>query len=1095
MTGFGSFREPARVDFADIDFFALVGPTGAGKSTVIDAMTFALYGTVPRWDDRRTVGLALAPTVKTGIVSLVFDVRARRYIVVRELRRTRAGVNIHNGRLERLIDPAAFGSPDDETELIAADGKVNGAVEQLLGLSFDHFCSCVVLPQGDFADFLHAKPSERQKILTRLLGVGLYETIGQRANTEAAAAKQRLSLLDEQIGRLDTVTPEAAGEANERVQQLTALKEQVAVILPSLAAAATAVDEARRNTDRIRGEQELLDGLTVPPDLATRAERLAEAASTADQAAAALAAAETADEAARAAFETASAKRGGLEQTRRDHAEHSQLEQRLPTAERDRAEAATTLAAVTVGRDAADQAAAVARETSDAARRAAAAVWERVQSLRAEHGALSGVSVPPGVDDIHAQEAAAKETHAAARRRLSEAEEAESDARRDLEAAPTRSALEQAKRDHAALSKLGVEDPDLASQAEHAQEAVTAAQAKLDATIQALKVARLARNEAGRAEAASVLRPHLVAGEPCPVCEHPVQHLPAPLEQQTLAAAEQALTAAERNRDAAAQQHTNALGQEQKATGALAAAREQAVGLRQALAGRWADEQTVDDELSRLDTLNARLEATGSALRSARADHDAARQAAATLADRYAAARTELSAARDPLVSLGAPSLDGLGLAEAWHLLTTWSGQMAEARAKLLDQAEDEANRAETESSAKAERLKHAQAEAARLDQVKVAAERTDQETDLVLRQINSRLAELALILAKAPTDAEAAAELAQIDQLGATAKTAQKNLTKTRAARDAAAKELAALTDQQQADWNEFRTARDVLVPLGAPPIREDNLRAAWAELVAWTDRELRRRQATFADAQAALSVAASHQRETELALKQALSQAGLVVAPPLAAEAVSAAVAGELAHAHAHVRSIEAQLSQLADLRSSRATTDEEYAVANTLGGLLRSNEFPRWLMASALDVLVQDASANFSELSGGQFELAHEDGDFLVIDHNNADLSRPVKTLSGGETFQASLALALALSAQITTMAADGAARLDSIFLDEGFGTLDDETLETVANTLENLASRADRMVGAVTHVGALADRVPVRFRVARDQFGSTVTREPG
>jgi exonuclease SbcC len=101
--------------------------------------------------------------------------------------------------------------------------------------------------------------------------------------------------------------------------------------------------------------------------------------------------------------------------------------------------------------------------------------------------------------------------------------------------------------------------------------------------------------------------------------------------------------------------------------------------------------------------------------------------------------------------------------------------------------------------------------------------------------------------------------------------------------------------------------------------------------------------------------------------------------------------------------------------------------------------------------------------------------------------------VKTLSGGETFQASLALALALSAQITTLAAAGTVRLDSIFLDEGFGTLDETTLDTVADTLESLASQGDRMVGVITHVSALADRVPVKFKVIRDQFGSTVTRD--
>ena len=162
--------------------------------------------------------------------------------------------------------------------------------------------------------------------------------------------------------------------------------------------------------------------------------------------------------------------------------------------------------------------------------------------------------------------------------------------------------------------------------------------------------------------------------------------------------------------------------------------------------------------------------------------------------------------------------------------------------------------------------------------------------------------------------------------------------------------------------------------------------------------------------------------------------------------------------------------------------------------LGDLLRSNKFPEWLETAALDTLVIDASVNLAELSGGQFELTHRKGEFYVIDHADADSLRSVRTLSGGETFQASLALALALSAQLSSLAASGAARLDSIFLDEGFGTLDEATLETVAETLENIA-HGDRMVGVITHVAALAERIPVRFVVHRDQRTSGVARETG
>ena len=129
----------------------------------------------------------------------------------------------------------------------------------------------------------------------------------------------------------------------------------------------------------------------------------------------------------------------------------------------------------------------------------------------------------------------------------------------------------------------------------------------------------------------------------------------------------------------------------------------------------------------------------------------------------------------------------------------------------------------------------------------------------------------------------------------------------------------------------------------------------------------------------------------------------------------------------------------------------------------------------------------------LSSGQYSLAvTTDADLLVVDHANADETRSVNSLSGGETFQASLALALALADRVGELAGDGAEPLESIFLDEGFGSLDPETLDVVAGTIESLA-RDDRVVGVVTHVRELAERMPVRFRVRKGRRTSVVTRE--
>src|SRR6476661_9563999 len=91
LQGFTVFREPTTVDFTDTDFFALVGPTGSGKSTVLDAICFALYGTVPRWGDRRRIENALAPSATEARVRLVFASGGARFVASRVVRRDGKG--------------------------------------------------------------------------------------------------------------------------------------------------------------------------------------------------------------------------------------------------------------------------------------------------------------------------------------------------------------------------------------------------------------------------------------------------------------------------------------------------------------------------------------------------------------------------------------------------------------------------------------------------------------------------------------------------------------------------------------------------------------------------------------------------------------------------------------------------------------------------------------------------------------------------------------------------------------------------------------------------------------------------------------------
>ena len=268
LEGFASFRASTRVDFSDADFFALVGPTGSGKSTIIDAMTFALYGSVPRWGRKGMVSLALAPTTTRGTVKLVFEAGGQRYVVARELRRLGGQVGQRAASLERISDPGGLAEPGEPTELLAKDRGVAEAVERLLGLSYEDFCQCVVLPQGQFAAFLHAKASERQEILLRLLGAERYQQIMQRANQRTSEAAQRAGALTETLAAFGDATQEAEDAAREAEAALAALGDRMSITLPGIHSAAQELAAAGDELARLEREEVTLAAVQIPGDVA-----------------------------------------------------------------------------------------------------------------------------------------------------------------------------------------------------------------------------------------------------------------------------------------------------------------------------------------------------------------------------------------------------------------------------------------------------------------------------------------------------------------------------------------------------------------------------------------------------------------------------------------------------------------------------------------------------------------------------------------------------------------------------------------------------------------------------------------------------------
>jgi exonuclease SbcC len=290
LEGFGAFKEPTAIDFEGADLFALTGATGSGKSTVIDAVCFVLYGCIPRYDDRRLVAPAISQGRTEARVRLDFSVGDERYTAVRVVRRTKTGATTKEARLERDGDLLA----GNEKELTAA-------VEQLLGLSFDHFTTCVVLPQGEFARFLHDKPERRQDLLVKLLDLAVYGQMGERARARGRLAKEAALVIEGRLGSLSGATAEVRELAAARAQELRQLRDAVDAALPGIDALAARVERALADAERWTAQASRLETTVVPKGVAELADEIAEA----DEVLAAAQHAESAAEAAAAAAEAA----------------------------------------------------------------------------------------------------------------------------------------------------------------------------------------------------------------------------------------------------------------------------------------------------------------------------------------------------------------------------------------------------------------------------------------------------------------------------------------------------------------------------------------------------------------------------------------------------------------------------------------------------------------------------------------------------------------------------------------------------------------------------------------------------------------------
>lgn len=271
LEGFARFRERQVISFEDLSLFAISGPTGAGKTLVLDALSFALYGVTPRLSQKLD---GLISSGKDRLhVDLQFEAGSGIYRVVRSMERKKSGTVSKATRIERLEDARWLRIPETE-KLTEADAKL----EQIIGLDFRAFTRSILLPQGKFDEFLHGEPRQRRNLLKELLDLGRVDTMREEAGRrerEVADGIERINGrlasegLDEAPGKLrelkKSLSQLLADEERDR-EQLAATRGQLAdqtalgSLHDELEALAVRLDEQRKaaaDTQGLRSELEL----------------------------------------------------------------------------------------------------------------------------------------------------------------------------------------------------------------------------------------------------------------------------------------------------------------------------------------------------------------------------------------------------------------------------------------------------------------------------------------------------------------------------------------------------------------------------------------------------------------------------------------------------------------------------------------------------------------------------------------------------------------------------------------------------------------------------------------------------------------------
>lgn len=1047
--GIGPFSGRHVIDFDALGaggIFLLEGPTGAGKSTIIDSVTFALYGQVAaRAASQDRIRSSYATPDQESYVDLVFETgrgiyRVRRSPEYQRPKKRGEGLTTEQSsvklwRWTSLPDDLDSLDLGGVGEIISIrTGEADAEIQAAIGLNRDQFTQTVVLPQGEFAQFLKAGPDARADILQRIFGTQFYDDLQEQLAASSREAKRAIEAakgaLQQGVARLagatrvDDDTAATLTEAVDPGRDVEVDLEHVRALLGDLVetlrvAATEAETEHKVATEAIIAAQTAWDTAKRQHDLLSRRaglhERLAELNESADAVAAGRAEAERARKAALVQV--------SIEQHARDT----------------RALAESAAAVEAAAGALSDLGISVPSEADAAAQATALKELQVTHSARAQQlaGSLQRshdlIEAATEIADLSARHDAQAEAVAELKAALATRPEARNDLVERQQAAQKlanqvprhETELNEAQTRLDAVTRVATLEQDVARLEARAKEALAAADA-----------VRRAADHAHQQRIAGIageLAQELGTDEPCPVCgstDHPApaQHSDDHVSAEHVEAANAAL------RDAT-ELLVERQGDHARKNAELVTAQAAAGGL---------DSETAADAVAQ----------TTEALIAARQGERDVTTLTAELAAFDQATQeltTQLNAAQQQLVRL---SHDLDQQVTAWY--TAADGVLTTAgHAPLpVPDGEQPADGASAGSDA-------GPAPSAITPAAITAVE--------AAREALTESVEIATVRVQALTDYERAhrdhvsmRSREQESQTTVTERLTGHGFTDTAEVHAAALPE-ADITAREQAS---VRHATEL----------EQTTAALAADELAGLDPEL---------------AAADIDLEAPAVILEAATAARTVT------HSIVTARQADLTQATTEVATVE---NLLTDLARAQADAGPRLRMAELASGNQPTNplgmSLSTYVLVTRFEDVVAAANARLRTLSGGQFELVRSTEkeqarkrrvglSLAVLDHYTGDQRNP-GSLSGGQTFYVSLCLALGLTDVVQAEA--GGVELNTLFVDEGFGTLDPDVLETVMTTLTKLHD-SGRVVGIVSHVDSLKQSIAERVEVRKISGGGS------